>query len=415
MSIAEQPKQKGRAETISGLRDIMPGSSACIERALETVRAHLGMDVAFVSEFIGEDRIFRYVDSKTGRSPIKVGDVLSLQDGYCRKVVDGELPALISDTAVVPGALAIPATHAIPIGAHVSVPLRLADGRLYGTFCCFSFEPDHSLNERDLRFFRIFADIVAYQLEESLLAVQSTSERASRIHRALEAGEPAMLFQPVVICPDMEIAAAEALARFGGEPRRPPDQWFAEAGEVHLRVELERQAIRNALRAFRPIWARHPLYLSLNSSPETIIRGDLAALFADYPTERIVLEITEHDYVEDYDGLRAALAPLRASGVGIAIDDAGSGYASMRHILNIAPDYIKLDISLTRSIDTDPMRRALASALITFASQTDSKIAAEGVETAAELETLRGLGVAVAQGYHLHRPMPADRLLDLLP
>src|SRR5262249_49772346 len=144
------------------------------------------------------------------------------------------------------------------------------------------------------------------------------------------------------------------------------------------------------------VWKRRALHLGLNSSPQTIIGGNLPRLFYGLPTEHIILQITEHDHVDDYDELKRALTPLPALGVKIAIDDAGSGYASMRHILNVAPDFIKLDTSLTRQIDKDDMRRALAGALITFGRQTNCKIIAEGVENTAELETLRDLGVHAA-------------------
>jgi EAL domain-containing protein (putative c-di-GMP-specific phosphodiesterase class I) len=97
-------------------------------------------------------------------------------------------------------------------------------------------------------------------------------------------------------------------------------------------------------------------------------------------------------------------------GLRIAIDDAGAGYASMRHILSIEPDLVKLDISLTRGIDADRKRRALASALIAFARETDVDIVAEGVETSAELLALRSLGVKRAQGYYLARPKPLAEL-----
>jgi EAL domain-containing protein (putative c-di-GMP-specific phosphodiesterase class I) len=119
---------------------------------------------------------------------------------------------------------------------------------------------------------------------------------------------------------------------------------------------------------------------------------------------RLVVEITEHEPVDDYDELADSLRPLRALGVRIAIDDAGAGYASLRHTLALAPDIVKVDISLTHSIDVDRGRRALASALISFADEMDMTIVAEGIETAAELATLRELGVRYGQGYHLAEP-----------
>jgi EAL domain-containing protein (putative c-di-GMP-specific phosphodiesterase class I) len=100
--------------------------------------------------------------------------------------------------------------------------------------------------------------------------------------------------------------------------------------------------------------------------------------------------------------------------VKIAVDDAGSGYASMRHVLNIIPNFIKLDVSLTRNIDSDRMRRALASALIEFGQQADCRIVAEGVETTGEMETLRHLGVHKAQGYFLSHPLPLQEFLARL-
>ena len=136
-----------------------------------------------------------------------------------------------------------------------------------------------------------------------------------------------------------------------------------------------------------------------------MIADEFKALISRFPLKRIVLEVTEHTSVPDYEKLTAVLQPLWQQGVRIAVDDAGAGYSSLRHILDLQPDLIKLDIGLTRSIDLDPARRALASALIGFARETGSQIIAECVETASELDALRKLGVERAQGYYLGRPM----------
>jgi EAL domain-containing protein (putative c-di-GMP-specific phosphodiesterase class I) len=92
--------------------------------------------------------------------------------------------------------------------------------------------------------------------------------------------------------------------------------------------------------------------------------------------------------------------------VRLAVDDAGAGFATLQHILRLQPDLIKLDLSLTRDIDKDPVRRALASSLVSFAREINAQLIAEGVETAEELETIRALGIAFGQGYHLARPQP---------
>ena len=142
--------------------------------------------------------------------------------------------------------------------------------------------------------------------------------------------------------------------------------------------------------------------------------ADLLDLLSGLPAERIVLEITEHAHVEDYDALLCALEPLRKNGVRLAVDDAGAGYSGLQHILQIRPDFIKLDMALTRHIDLDPARKALASALVAFARDTGSRIIAEGVETASELDTLRGIGIEKAQGYFLGRPTPIGDAVKLL-
>lgn len=138
-----------------------------VQRALSMIRAHLNMDVAFISEFIGDWRYMHYVDSLHGSAPISAGDKISLQDGYCRKIVEGSLPELIVDTAKVPVAMAIADTREIPIGAHMSVPLRLTNGDLFGTFCCFNFKARPDLQKQNLDTLRAVASEVAKQIDDN--------------------------------------------------------------------------------------------------------------------------------------------------------------------------------------------------------------------------------------------------------
>ncbi len=117
-----------------------------VTRALQAIRSHLGMEVAYVSEFVDGRSVFRTVDAPGKEALIKPGDSHSLDDVYCRHILEGRLPSLIPDTADEPIAMAMPITKAVPIGAHMSVPIRLPDGRPYGMFCCLSSAPDRSLN-----------------------------------------------------------------------------------------------------------------------------------------------------------------------------------------------------------------------------------------------------------------------------
>lgn len=397
------------------LSDLLPelgrsstDASGAIVHILHAVRDHLGLDVAFVSEFIGDSRTLRHVDA-AGRNPIYEGQSIPLDVGYCKRVVEGSLPCLIPDTGAVPLAMMLPETHQIPIGSHLSVPIRLADGRLYGTFCCFGFQPDLSLNARDLMVMKAFADLVAYEIGREVESNTERDEKVARIRAVIESGGPEIVFQPIYRLRDMRAVGLECLSRFPVEYSVGPDAWFADAESVGLGAQLEISAIKNALRALKSVPSN--VFMTVNTSPETIMEPEFNALFHNVNANRIVLEITEHAHVEDYAQLRSSLSHLRSLGMRVAVDDAGAGYASLRHILNLQPDIIKLDVSLTRSIDSDGARRALAAALIEFGKQTGSEILAEGVETLAELKLLRGLGAHKAQGFYLCRPLTLEQAL----
>jgi EAL domain-containing protein (putative c-di-GMP-specific phosphodiesterase class I) len=227
--------------------------------------------------------------------------------------------------------------------------------------------------------------------------------RESRVRTTLARQALEIVFQPIVDLRTGGVAGAEALARFLLPPCRPPDVWFAEAAAVGLGVDLELAALRLALAQLDRLPAG--LYLSLNASVETIMSEEFRDTVAAVPTERLVLELTEHTEVEDYARLEQSIEDLRSRGARLAVDDAGAGYSSFRHILNLHPEVIKLDIGLTRGIDGDPVRRALGSALLTFGADAyNASIVAEGIETEGEFKTLRDLGCRFGQGFYLGRP-----------
>lgn len=383
-----------------------PGG-ATVKRALAVIRSHLGMEVAYVSEFVDNQSVFREVDAPGLEALIKPGDSRSLDDVYCRHILSGRLPELIPDTAANPIAAAMPITKAANIGSHMSVPIRLADGSTYGMFCCLGFHANPTLNQRDLGMMKAFAELAAFDINRDIDIKKAATDKVASINNVIASNLFTIAYQPIWHVAGNRPVGLECLTRFPAQPPRSPDLWFNEAAEAGLGPELELAAIRMALRAFNNALPE-TAYLAVNASPATVVSGDLAAAFDGLPLDRIVLEVTEHAHVGDYDRLVAALTPLRQRGVRLAIDDAGAGYSGLQHILQLRPDIIKLDMSLTRHIDLDPARRALAAALIAFARDTDSQIVAEGVETASELKTLASLGVQMAQGYHLGRPMALD-------
>lgn len=224
------------------------------------------------------------------------------------------------------------------------------------------------------------------------------------VEQVLETGTLTFAYQPIFDLGTGQLAFVEALARFPSRPHRPPDEWFAAARRVGLGDELELTAVEVALESLKSLPASTGL--SINVGPSAAASWKLLDLLSRIDGTRLVIELTEQVRVDDYPTLRLALMEHRRNGVSIAIDDAGAGYASLSHILKLAPDYIKLDLSLTQGIDVDPVRRALATALVNFAQETGAKIISEGVETEDELCALRALGVHFGQGYLLGRPGP---------
>ena len=228
--------------------------------------------------------------------------------------------------------------------------------------------------------------------------------KAERVNGVLERQSMRAVFQPIRNLATGELAGYEALTRVEAEPRQPPNRWFEDAAEVGLGIELELAAVRGAIAEFERL--PKDVFLSMNISPRSIDAPWLMEVLGRIPLARVVVEVTEHAPVDDYELLGARLRPFREGGGRLAVDDAGAGFASLRHILSLAPDVIKLDTTITRTIDRDRARRALASALISFAGEMGMAIVAEGIETQSELAALRDLGVKLGQGYHLGRPEP---------
>ncbi|MDO8389087.1 MAG: PAS domain S-box protein [Actinomycetota bacterium] len=208
------------------------------------------------------------------------------------------------------------------------------------------------------------------------------------------------VYQPIVDLATRQVCGYEALTRFTDGTR--PDVLFSMAHAVGMGSEMEIACARDALEGARDLPA--DVWLSINFSPLSVTSGTAPALLAQYPAQRIVLEITEHAKIDDYVALRQSLRDLAPAKV--SIDDTGAGFASLRHILELKPDFVKLDIALVRDIDSDPARQALTVGLCHFAARTGAVLIAEGVETDAEAHTLRELGVPFGQGYLFGRPAP---------
>jgi PAS domain S-box-containing protein len=208
--------------------------------------------------------------------------------------------------------------------------------------------------------------------------------------------------QPIVSLTSGRVLGVEALARF--RDGRSPDLWFQDARLAGQSLALDQLTFESALPLLEVL--PEPVYLSVNAGPELLLDLSFRERLLDRPIrfDRLVVEITEHARVPDYEALNAALEPLRRRGARFAIDDTGAGYASLAHVLQLHPDIIKLDRALIADLNSDPARRSLVTALVLLALDIGATVTGEGAETDSQLDTLATLGVDQAQGYGLARP-----------
>lgn len=229
-------------------------------------------------------------------------------------------------------------------------------------------------------------------------------ERRQQVKRILAAADTLeVVYQPIIDLATGDVVGHEALSRFQGGHR--PDYWFSEAHTIGMGTELEMLAIVRAL--------EHPPrdgYISVNLSPSTLVSAAFRELLDERPAHNLVIELTEHTGVENYEALTDAVAHLHAAGGLLAVDDTGAGYASMLHVVSLGPDIIKIDRRLIAAIDTHAARQELARSLAEFARRTNADLLAEGIERQEELDTCHTIGIRYGQGYLLGPPQPVQQL-----
>jgi EAL domain-containing protein (putative c-di-GMP-specific phosphodiesterase class I)/CheY-like chemotaxis protein len=286
-------------------------------------------------------------------------------------------------------------------GETAWAPLR-SRGDLLGVLAITGSAASGDVFGRSLSLAIDVSAVAAALLAPSLESWSLTETLRAGITQVLDQRAFSTVLQPIVELDSMNIIGYEALTRF--HDGTSPELRFAEATEVGLAVSLEVATMVHALRAVRHL--PKVGHISLNVSPLVLVAcPDLRDILAE-ADRPVVLELTEHDRIDDYARVRQAVDVLGPD-VRLSVDDAGSGYACLTHVLALRPAYMKLDRGWVRGIETDPMRQALVAGLQHFAQRTGCRLIAEGIETAAQLETLRSLGVEYGQGFLLGAPQPA--------
>jgi EAL domain-containing protein (putative c-di-GMP-specific phosphodiesterase class I) len=366
---------------------------------LRTAKKSLRLSVAFLTRMDGTTQHLEVVESSIPML-FQEGVTQVQETSLCQAILDKKLPAVIPNLKDFPEAMKLPAARLPRIRSYVSVPVTLSDGSLYGTFCAAGLTADKELTKRDKALMDVLASAASVIVEPQVKDNARRSEVEDRLAPVMAGGGPVIALQPIVDLATGALAGAEALSRFPAEWGMTPDVVFEQAHGVGLGHELEIQALRRAAALLEGTEG----YVAMNVSPATLMTPGCAELLRELPLERVLLELSEHDPVEDYDALLAVLAPFRAAGLRLAIDDVGAGFSSLRHIVVTTPDVIKIDRSIVSGLDADPVLTTLVRSLVEFARGIDARVVAEGVETAAEADVLRSLDVDYGQGWHFGRP-----------
>lgn len=255
-----------------------------------------------------------------------------------------------------------------------------------------------------------FSPLVDRVLLPSLESAGGGTSLVARLQGIIDRVEFRPVFQPVVDLRTGQVAGFEALTRFDDGMR--PDHRFAEADHAGLGIELELATARRSIELSRDLPAG--CYLSLNTSASLLLDGRLEPLLDLVGERPLVLELTEHERIDDYESVRSAFDRL-GRGLRLSVDDAGSGWASMRHVFSLTPDFVKLDRMWVSRIDTDRARQALLLGMSRFVAELNGSMVAEGIESRSELDALRSLGISFGQGYLLGRPAPVEEFAGLDP
>ncbi len=313
------------------------------------------------------------------------------------------------------------------LGQRVESSIRqelsdILDPEVYPKFGCYVGTAT-AYRDPKMRLERLVHNALEAALAESDSRETSDAQvRRAKLEQIISTGGVRTLVHPIFRLEDLSVIGYEALSRGpqGTEFERP-DKLFRIAYDADSVIRLERLCRQRAFETAASLPEGKMLFI--NIEPEAVADPELRDIMfttlvagSGVKPEDVVFEITERTAITDFAAFRSTLEYLRRLGFRVAVDDGGAGYGSLQSLAEVRPEWLKIDMSLVRDIDTDDIRRSLVTGLATFAERIGVKLVAEGIETVGELSVLRELGVEYGQGFFFCEPCepyPAD--VDVTP
>lgn len=396
------PSQAAAQPPVKPVSDALAHDPA-IASYLAGARDHLGVETAFVIRCVkdGQHQITHMcTDDKL---PLEVGTFMDEEQSILGHVLRGSQPQLIADS----GELALPPLPSefreIPVGCLACAPMYLPDSSYWGSICVMGKEPDPSMTIRDLNIVRSFAGLAAERIVAVLERDALELAARTRVESMLDGHGITTFQQPIVSLGTDEPVGVECLSRFPDLTKRGPDAWFEDAELVGLGEALELAALRCAIETLAHV--PKGLFATINVSPRTVQSGAVRRLLEDMPIAELVVEIPAQLQAADLGALAREIAELRPL-VRIALDNVAPDLDGLQRMVELRPDFVKLDMTLARDIDSDRARQAMVAALVTLGRTVGCTVIAQGIEKEADEEAFKALGIDCGQGYFYSRPLP---------
>jgi EAL domain-containing protein (putative c-di-GMP-specific phosphodiesterase class I)/CHASE3 domain sensor protein len=337
--------------------------------------------------------------------PLQPGDDLRESEGGVRELLERTAIAPWAQPWVLPAAPTAYQLRLAQLGIKSRAFAAIQFGEdMIGLIAVGTTDEDHARHLfEDLPAIAEFASVADAILAPALVTRRDRARARVRIESLISEWAFRPVYQPVVELRTGVTVGFEALTRFSDGAR--PDEVFAAARACGLGAEFELATLRASLAEARRLPPE--AWISVNVSPSLLSDADLLRPVLAGGTRAVVLEVTEHEAIDDYRAVRLAVEGL-GSRVRLAVDDAGAGVANFNHLVELRPAFVKVDMGLVRGVDTDVGRQAVVVGLVHFAVTAGCQVIAEGIESDGERAMLLDLGVALGQGYVLGRPASVD-------